>query len=231
MALQQLLQFSGRAKPLAVQPFEQPRLQLQRTVQQANLRPAPAGRLGQQHPHQPGGWVAQHPGRIEELLGGPGCDQQLQPLEITLNPMHRQGGCRLQQQARLHHPAAAAPITGQQTFRGRRQSQQRAITLQLLPIALHRRRFPHVGVHRCRREHWGPGGHQRGGQQGVSQAMHQARQRAGTQRHQQHQIRPLSQLDMKRPGLVMAPLISVEIAAVTGQAGQGHRAHQFGPAG
>ena len=172
MALQQLLQFSGRAKPLAVQPFEQPRLQLQRTVQQANLGPAPAGRLGQQHPHQPGGWIAQNTGRIEELLGGPGCDQQLHPLEITLNPMHRQGGCRLQQQARLHHPAAAAPITGQQTFRSRRQSQQRAITLQLLPIALHRRRFPHVGVHRCRREHWGPGGHQRGGQQGVSQAMH-----------------------------------------------------------
>ena len=197
-------------------------------MQQANLRPTPAGRLSQQHPHQPGGWIAQHPGRIEKLLGGSSCDQQLQPFEITLKAMHSQRGCCLQEQARLHHPAAAAPITGQQTFGGWRQCQQRAIALQLLPIALHRRRFPHVGVHRCRRKHRGPGGHQRGGQQGVSQAMHQARQRAGTQRHQQHQIRPLRQLDMEGPGLVMAPLISVEIAALTRQAGQGHRAHQFG---
>ncbi len=231
MALQQPLQFSGAGERLASQPLQPGHRHLQRTMEQGHLRSPQPRRLGQQHPHRPGGGIGEMTGWIQCLAAWARAHEQATSREVPQWALQRQGLRSELNQLRLHHAAAAAAIAGQQPLAGRWQRQDMLIKQQPLPIALHRWGFPHVGVHCCCHQHRRPAGHHRGGKQGVGQSMHQPSEGGGTQWGQQQQVRPFRQLDVQRARGSVVPLVLLEHTRLSREAGEGDWADQLRGAG
>ena len=187
--------------------------------------PAETGGLGQQHPHAAGAGIGEAAGRIEWFAGGTGAHQQPPAPPVAAAARQQQGFQGQQQHRRGGHASIPDPVAGQQTAAGL-QGQHPLPGPQLPPVAPHRRRRPHGAVHGGGGQHGRLAGDQGAGQQGVGHPLHPAGQAGGAEGGQQHHLGPFGQLDVQGARGPVAPLVGLDMAGLTAEAGQRHRTHQ-----
>ena len=204
-------------------------------VHQIHRSTSEAGGLGDEHAHASTAAVAQDPCRIETLHRGASGHQQLSSAPVLRQPplLVRQDECafhRQLDQPGRHHASITDPVTGEQTSL-RAKTQHPFIVCQQGPVPQHRRMPPHGCIHGGGSNDGTFTGQQQTGEKTIGETLRPARQRAGTERRDDHQFSPLSQCDMERAWLTGVPLVPVLVTAMATEAGQRHRTDELGGTG